>query len=328
MATPDVKFVMGKFAKSLGLPFDDCEVQGGRFWSVSTTEPPAASAARAAVTAAKEGAAVVAAGARGDTRVEATATVGGGVVVADDSAEPLPLPPPPRRRTASSSIDRGFLGDPIGESKPSAGTLEEDGVDDIDDGNVDEDIATEARAFLEGGGAAAAAAAAAARGGAKAYGVAPFSTSPRQPEGPEDDGDAYVDAEDADEVMAEAEAFLRGERGSPDSAPAIAGSTVESSSRQKKEQSPKKTVAGGDADGVSKDSAEPVLETFEVAGGLAIVNAPEGAEDDDDFEGDFVLDGGEFDEDDWGDGDWGDGERAVGEEEDDEQEDEEEAAQG
>lgn len=319
MATPDVKFVMGKFAKSLGLPFDDCEIQGGRFWSVSTTEPPVASAARAAVTAAKAG---VAAGARGDTRAEATATGGGGVVVADDSAEPLP-PPPPRKRTAYFSIDRGFLGDPIVKSKPSAGTLEEDGLDDIDDGDIDDDIAAEARAFLEGGGAAAAA-----RGGAEAYGVAPFSTSPRQPEGPDDDGDVYVDAEDADEVMAEAKAFLRGERGSPDSAPAVAGATVKPSSRQKKKQSPEKSSAGGDADSVSKEAAAPVLETFEVAGGLAIVNAPEGAEDDDDFEGDFVLDGGEFDEDDWGDGDWGDGEWVDSEEEEHEQEDEEEAAQG
>ena len=39
LAPPETKFVVGKFAKQLGLPFDDCEVKGGRFWAVTRTVP-------------------------------------------------------------------------------------------------------------------------------------------------------------------------------------------------------------------------------------------------------------------------------------------------
>lgn len=39
LATPETKFVVGKFAKQLRLPFDDCEIKDGRFWSVTRSDP-------------------------------------------------------------------------------------------------------------------------------------------------------------------------------------------------------------------------------------------------------------------------------------------------
>lgn len=41
IVTPESKFVVGKFANQLGVSFEDAEVQGGRFWSVTRTDPSA-----------------------------------------------------------------------------------------------------------------------------------------------------------------------------------------------------------------------------------------------------------------------------------------------
>lgn len=41
IVTPESKFVVGKFANQLGVSFEDAEVQGGRFWSVTRMDPSA-----------------------------------------------------------------------------------------------------------------------------------------------------------------------------------------------------------------------------------------------------------------------------------------------
>lgn len=38
LATPDTKFVVGKFASRLRIPFDDCEIYNGRFWAITLAD--------------------------------------------------------------------------------------------------------------------------------------------------------------------------------------------------------------------------------------------------------------------------------------------------
>ncbi|CAM9543273.1 unnamed protein product, partial [Scytosiphon promiscuus] len=336
LATPDVKFVMGKFSKSLGLPFDDCEIQGGRFWSVSRTGTDA----KEAVEGGGAGARSVGVGEDGGLpAVASTASAegalgeggggGGGeglgqsgvtAIAADGRGSlPLPTPPPPLpRKRPGSSVDRGFLGD---DRKEVVATLDEDedgGPDDdefslLDGDGVDDDIMAEAKAFLEGGGAAAAASAAAAAVGAENGASPPLSRA-----AVEDVGDVFVDAEDEDRALAEAEAFLSGGQKGGD------GSVGPLDAGAEEFQSKKGKKAGGDGSGLSSGG----VEAFAVPGGLAIVNNPgEQQQQPGEGGGGLQVEGEEmreYDEDDWGDGDWGDDDEEEYDEDDDDDDDEEE----
>eukprot|EP00752_Nemacystus_decipiens_P001692 g1639.t2 len=344
MATPDVKFVLGKFAKSLALPFDDAEIQGGRFWSVSRAAdaPPAPSAARAEVAAAKAtgaeaGAAVdgetenAVAGDRGSGSGSGTGSRSGAVAVGGS--------PRPARVRPSSPVDKGFLGDPVvvaadrlARRGKQAGEGGDSGVLSL---RVDgeDDILAEARAFLEGGGGGGAGVGVGAEAGPVGVSPLPSHGPPgrQESEGFDDDGcggEVYVDAAD-DDATAEAAAFLGGGQGRGVGAAAAAAEAVATSKRsppppRKEIEAVEAARSSGEDDGPSADlgRARPlgIGETFEVAGGLAIVHTAEPLEGDggDSEEGDWG-----WDEDDWGDGDWGE----SGEEEEEGEDEEEEGGE-
>lgn len=291
LATPDVKFVMGKFSKSLGLPFDDCEIQGGRFWSVSQTG-----------VSAKETVGGMGVRSDGESPAEASsapaegAVAGGGAAaegrgVAQIAAEgrgslPPPPPPPPLRKRP---INKGFLGNEEKEVVVGRGAAEDDG-DELSllvGADVDEDIMAEAKAFLEGGGAAGAVPV-----GGESGASSPSPLLAEREDSVEDVGDVFVGAEDEERTLAEAQAFLKGGQKGGD------GGGIDS--RLKEVQRKK---AGGDVGVVASSGG---VEAFAVPGGLAIVNSP-GEEEGDggglQAEGEEIR---EYDEDDWGDGDWGD----------------------
>eukprot|EP00903_Cladosiphon_okamuranus_P009679 g9209.t1 len=349
MATPDVKFVLDKFSKSLALPFEEAEVQGGRFWSVSRPEKPSAmSAARAAVEAAKSETATLmttGAAAAGVEMSNVGATVhvmetendaaaagdGNGNGIASGAVDRSP-PQMERPRRPSSPVDKGFLrDDPVmAADNPKEVRAKEKKEGHHFDGlslgvDVDDDILAEAKAFLEGGGMGAAAPPPLPSQGTR---------DEQQEDSPSEDFDdgsteVYVDA--GDDATAQAAAFLGGGRG-PGAGAAAAAAAVEAvaASRlpppQRKGKEPlegARSRSGEEGDGPSSAPGRTGLmgvgEAFEVAGGIVIVHTAEPPED-----GDYEheVEGG-WDEDDWGDGDWGDGEEdEEGEWEEDEEEEE------
>lgn len=131
LANPETKFVVGKFSNQLGLPFDDCEVKGGRFWAVTRTDPSASAvdASAAAAVALKDRRAT--SGTEGISRAESMDAEGEveAMVMEEGGVGDTPST---RRRIP---VDRAFLGD--AEASSLRADAAAGGVGGVDDDEAD-----------------------------------------------------------------------------------------------------------------------------------------------------------------------------------------------